>query len=119
MGRDIDVGVVDVWEEHPFFDREGRLDQQFFVVVRRNEVVTKTIPVEVKVLRLGIHPSVASLVALLRAKVGLTLGVATHDLALAGVGVVDGPQDQLTLIALVLRTGRGATHVADCRQQDR
>ena len=88
------------------------------VVVRLNEVIAQPITIEVKILWLGVHPRVADLIALLGTEVILTLGVATHDLALAGVGVVDGPQNQLTLVALILRAGCGATHIADCRQQD-
>ena len=77
------------------------------------------ITIEVEVFWLSIHPCVTNLVALLGTKIILTLGVATHDLTLTGVRVVDGPQDQLTLIALVLRTSCSTTHVADRRQQDR
>ena len=67
------------------------LDQQFFVIIRLDEVITQSITIEVKILRSGVHHA-PRFDCLLGTEIIPTLGVATHDLALAGVGIVDGPQ---------------------------
>mgnify|MGYP000229658783 CR=1 FL=1 len=109
---------IELGQAYPILRGSGPLIVFLASLYLVDEVITQSITIEVKVLWLGVHPRVTGLIALLGTEIILTLGVATHDLALAGVGIVDGSQNQLTLVALILRASRGATHVADRGQQD-